>query len=455
MAPVAHHDLLELLHPRAVEEHAARGHAGLARGGGRGEGEDVAVLEHEHVLGGQAALHGQAGVLREHAVLAVDGDEAAGPHALDQLHELVLGGVARHVDAGGATVHDVAAAPEQVADQARDGPLVAGDGARGEDHGVARADGDLAVLVHADHGEGGEGLALAPGDEEAEAARGVVAQAHGREHARRGHLEQAQLHRHLGVLRHAPSHEGDRAPGGQGHAGRALDARDGGGEAGDEDPPARAREHVLEGGQHLVLARGAAAHLDVGAVREKGEHPALAPGAERFEVGVLVGGGGGPDLEVAAHDHHARGRLDGEGQAVDHAVRHPDGMDAEGSDLHLLPRREQAEVRLQPALAETAAHEPEGEGAAVHGRGRGLQGEGESADVVLVPVREDDAAHGLAPLGEIAEVGHHGVDARQLRGGEERAGVDEQPVVLPLEDERVEPELAEPAQGHEPDRSAV
>ena len=103
-------------------------------------------------------------------------------------------------------------------------------------------------------------------------------------------------------------------------------------------PRVRARI-VLEGGRHVVLAAGAAALLDVGAVGEQREHAALAPGRRaprgrcaRRPARLRV------DLEVAARQHHARRRLDGEGQAVDHAVRDADRVDAEGADLDRLRR---------------------------------------------------------------------------------------------------------------------
>ena len=49
-------------------------------------------------------------------------------------------------------------------------------------------------------------------------------------------------------------------------------------------------------------------------------------------------------------------------------------------------------------------------------------------------------------LREVFEIGHHGVDARHLRGGEAHARVHEEALRLPFENERVEAELAEPAQ---------
>ncbi len=61
----------------------------------------------------------------------------------------------------------------------------------------------------------------------------------------------------------------------------------------------------------------------------------------------------------------------------------------------------------------------------------------------------------VGALGEILEVGDDRVDARHVGGREEHAGVEEQKVILPLEHERVEAELTEPAERDEADRLRV
>ena len=276
--------------PGAVEEHAAGGHVGHLARAVAGEGQHVAVFDDEHVVRGHARLHGQARVLGEHAVLAVHGHEVAGAHALDHLDQLVLAGVAGHVHARVAAVHDVAAAAEEVADQARDRALVAGDRARRHHDGVARSHRDVAVLVDADHGQRGERLALAAGHEEAHPAGRIVPHRLGGQPARSRQLEEPELHGHVRVVGHAAADEADGAALAQGDVGGAADAGHGGREAGDEDAAARAREDVLEGGDEVVLGARPSAHLDVRAVREQREHAAVAPGAERVDVGLFVRG---------------------------------------------------------------------------------------------------------------------------------------------------------------------
>ncbi len=113
------------------------------------------------------------------------------------------------------------------------------------------------------------------------------------------------------------------------------------------------------------------------------------------------------------------------------------------------PGAERPQIRLDPALHEPTPREAERQPAAVDGHRRRLQRVGERADVILVPVREQDAAHPAPALGEVLEVGNDRVDPRHLRGGEEHSRVDQQQMVLPLQDQGVQSELAQAAEWDE------
>jgi len=71
---------------------------------------------------------------------------------------------------------------------------------------------------------------------------------------------------------------------------------------------------------------------------------------------------------------------------------------------------------------------------------------GEAADVVLMPVGEDDAADFRAVLDEVGDVGDNDVDAEELFFGKHEAGVDHDDVVAVVECEAVHAELAESAE---------
>ena len=69
---------------------------------------------------------------------------------------------------------------------------------------------------------------------------------------------------------------------------------------------------------------------------------------------------------------------------------------------------------------------------------------GQCTDVVLVPMGEDDGAHG--PVVEIGEVGQHEIHAEVLVSRERKPCIDEDPLLAELVDRHVLADLAEAAQ---------
>jgi hypothetical protein len=67
------------------------------------------------------------------------------------------------------------------------------------------------------------------------------------------------------------------------------------------------------------------------------------------------------------------------------------------------------------------------------------------ADVILMGVGEEDAAHLVAVLKQVCDIGHDDVYAEQFRLGEHQAGVDNNNVIAPADRHAVHAELAESA----------
>src|SRR5207247_10458730 len=125
-------------------------------------------------------------------------------------------------------------------------------------------------------------------------------------------------------------------------------------------------------------------------------------------------GGGGVDLEVAAGEHDSGRGLDGEGEAVEDAVRDAYRMHAEGPDRLRLSGPEGAQVRVRSVVTHPPTDEAQGAPAAEDGSGRRLEREGQGADVVLVAVREEAPPQSRGALAQVLEVGGDGVDTRHL-----------------------------------------
>ena len=112
------------------------------------------------------------------------------------------------------------------------------------------------------------------------------------------------------------------------------------------------------------------------------------------------------------------------------------------------PRPASASIRCSRSFASTSARvnrEPtSGMSAAQPQQVR------DGADVVLVPVGEDDGLDVVEPVLDEAEVGQDQVDAGLLGLGEQHAAVDDQQPAGVLEDGHVAADLAEPAERHDP-----
>ena len=122
-----------------------------------------------------------------------------------------------------------------------------------------------------------------------------------------------------------------------------------------------------------------------------------------------------------------------------------------GPACDLLARREHLEIRLaQPVLVELGAPHGDRQLAAVDHGHRRLpqvpQHPRQRADVVLVPVGDDDRLDVLDVLAQVREVRQHEVDAHHLGGREAQPAVDHDDLAVVLDDGHVLADLADAPQ---------
>ena len=150
--PVVEHHGAHFTHAAAVHEYLPGGNGGLAFHVLGGQLDDAAVIGHADVIGSHAHALRHPFMNLQHPLLAMEGDEELGPcQGVDDL-QLLLTGVAGHMQHVRLVIHHVCALAEQLVDDPSHRHLVAGDGAGGDDHLVAGADVHLLV--------GGEGHAV-------------------------------------------------------------------------------------------------------------------------------------------------------------------------------------------------------------------------------------------------------------------------------------------------------
>ena len=126
MPPLAHRLAVDLFKARLVYEDAPdivlRDHAGALAV----EFEHVAILDQDDLFVGDVhVIFEKLFVPVEHPVFAVDGDDELGAHRFGHDAYVFLRSVAADVDQAALLVNDLAAAFVDVADEPRDGALVA------------------------------------------------------------------------------------------------------------------------------------------------------------------------------------------------------------------------------------------------------------------------------------------------------------------------------------------
>ena len=169
---------------------------------------------------------------------------------------------------------------------------------------------------------------------------------------------------------------------------------DRGREAREEDAALGGSEDVVEARDDGLFAGSEAGAVDVGGVLQEAEDVLLAEVGEGLEIEGVAVGRGEIDLEVAGMEDDADGGMDGERDAVDQRMRDADGEDREDAEVEAAAGEDLDELGVveEAMLFELALYVGEGELGAVDRDVEVGEDPRQAADMVLVPVREDDAA---------------------------------------------------------------
>ena len=194
---------------------------------------------------------------------------------------------------------------------------------------------DVLVLVRGHERQRAQRLALRPGADDADLTRCVAGHLFDVDDAVGRDVEQTHLAGERDVVHHRPAEERDPAAGVDGRFADLLHAMQVRRERRDDEPAigivAERRPH---GGAHRGLRRREAGTLGVRGVGEQQLHAAAPPRdlADEGEVGLAAVDGREVELEVAAVQDGADGRVIGGGERVRHRVRDRDELAVEGAD---------------------------------------------------------------------------------------------------------------------------
>ena len=178
--------------------------------------------------------------------------------------------------------------------------------------------------------------------------------------------------------------------------------------------------------------------------------PFAAQLAEPDEIDGLAGDGGEIHLEVAGEDDKSRRGTDGQGTGFGYGLVVSDEFVAlGGAGLDGITGLYGIQLALvqDAVLFELAADQPNGEGGAVHRGLDLLEQEGQGADVVLVPVGEENAPDLAGIFLQIGEIGDNEIHAGQVVIREGGAAVHDDDILLRFKNGQVLADLAQSAQG--------
>ena len=129
------------------------------------------------------------------------------------------------------------------------------------------------------------------------------------------------------------------------------------------------------------------------------------------------------------------------------------GLDAKRTQLHRVPHADLAELCLaqDAVLLQLRLDQPQREPGPVDGDVELLEDKWKAADMVFMPVAEEDAEHVAAPVEQIRDVREDEVDAEHVLLGKHQARVDDEDLLLPFEGPHVDADLAEAAEREVPE----
>ena len=341
-------------------------------------------------------------------------------------------------------VDNVRAFPVKVVDDAVDHLFVARDGAGGNDDRVVFTDCDLVEFPRRHARERAHRLALtARGYDDDLAVEKVFRLFDVDEHAL-GNGELSDLACRVDDVEHAPARKRDLSAVFDRKVHDLLQAVHVGRKRRDNDAPVRIfRKEMIERGAHHRFTHRITGTLHIRRFAEQEFHPFPADLGNAGQVDLPARDGREIDLEVAAVEDPAVGRIDAERDRARDGMVHVDKFNAETAEFDLVARLHAHQMRLVDALfAQFVVRQRQCQLGAVYGRLHFFQKISDAPHMVFMPVGNEHAAHFVLVLHEIADVGNDQIDAGKFLVGERQSCIDDDDVVAVFDRGHVLADLA-------------
>ena len=195
--------------------------------------------------------------------------------------------------------------------------------------------------------------------------------------------------------------------------------------------------------------------LGVRRIAQQREDALPAQLAEARQIDHLAVDGREIDLEVAGVDDRADRRENRKAAGIGDRMVDSDEFDRQLAQPDLIAGLDDVELRLAQVagLLELALDEADREARGIDRDVQLLEQVAQRADVVLVAVSDDDAAHPVAVFDDVAEIWNDQIDAEHVVIRERKAAVDDDDIVLVFDDGHVLADLAETAQRDDLERA--
>ena len=207
-------------------------------------------------------------------------------------------------------------------------------------------------------------------------------------------------------------------------------------------------EDVRKAAADGAFRRGVARPLGIGGFTHEQQHALIADLADAGDVHHLAVHRGEIQLEVAGVEQDAERRADRDRAGVGNRVVDADKLRRELAELHGVAGLHGVQMRRmrQRMLGQLLLHDAERERRAVNIRVDRAQDVGQRADVILVSVRQKDAADLLLVLFEVGDVRDDQVNAQHIFVRECDAAVHDDDVVAVLDHGHVLADLVQTAE---------
>ena len=268
---------------------------------------------------------------------------------------------------------------------------------------------------------------------------------------RREVLQVAAVARRAHHPGHGTAGEPDPAAMGGGDLADGVQARDVGGEAGDQHPVLQAAQKLHQRRPDLGLRARLALDQGVGGIADHGEQILVAERAQRVLVVVVSDQGLRVQLPVAGVQHRTRRGPDHQRIGLGDGMGERDQLDLERPHGEAPAKRhlDDLDLVLQAGLHQLGIDHLGGEGGGVDRAAQARPEVADRADVVLVGMGQDQPGQVLAARLDEGGIGHQHVDPGRAGPGEGDPEIDHQPLSVMAVEVQVHADLAGPAERQE------